>query len=193
MTDAHFELRPSASGGFYVVCFLAIVLIPLTIFDAVKTQDWSMLYVALMLVALCVWQYISDRGYRISIQGQQLSMQFFWWSKAVKMQTSEIAIVRESGSGIPRTIPRIWIVARGTPQRIVEIDPKRFSLDDIRRLMQIIHEARPDLSIPDPWLNQGVSTEQIKHLLVFGTAKQRWLLLVLVLILLIGGVLLWRF
>jgi hypothetical protein len=52
-----------------------------------------------------------------------------------------------------RPFRRIAVYAQhGSSTKFIDVSLKHFAADDIRKLMRVIHEQRPDLVLPKNWV-----------------------------------------
>lgn len=140
---------------------LLVVLIAVTllgIFDELKTRDINWIGAILFVWVLPVPLLYSDTRYRI-----------FWENGAIKQVAAnkDVTIIKpldikrielersdiQTLFAMRRPSRRIAIYANGPDgHKWIDVSLKHFAADDIRRLMQAIHERRPDLSIPKNWV-----------------------------------------
>ena len=68
----------------------------------------------------------------------------------IKQETSDAATF----ISLRRPVRRISIYGKTSEGiKLIDISLKHFRLDDIRKLMKVIHEIRQDLELPEQWLN----------------------------------------
>jgi hypothetical protein len=123
-----------------------------------KTHDSGIFLASLLVWVFTAATLYGDTRYRI-----------FWHNGEIKqissdkfvtvINTSEITSVGQEKSDLQarlslrRPLDRIAIYAgHGADKRQIDVSLRHFVNADIRKLMQLIHERRPDLSLPQNWV-----------------------------------------
>jgi len=112
---------------------------------------------ALLLAFYAAYVFLGLR-YRISLRDNTITQ------RAFGKPNISIAIRDISSVGAQVSDPKTFVQMNRPFRRIViasvrdghtttiDVSMKHFLMADIRRLMQIIHSARPDLNVPNEWL-----------------------------------------
>lgn len=141
--------------GFTVIFSFITILVIVT---ALRTEDWNIVYAMLLgwLVFYLPFVYIGLR-YRIILRDGEIIQKAFR-GKDVVINTTEITHIQRETSDLltllsfRRPLRRIAIYAQN-PQHLqsgkfIDVSLKHFMPADIRKLMQEIHNRRPDLEMP---------------------------------------------
>jgi hypothetical protein len=135
------------------------VLSVLLLLTAIKTWNLSWIAALVMLWSFVIGAHYPDTRYRI-----------FWINGRIKQiaankdvtvidPPSITKIAHETSDlltlfSFRRPSQRIAIyTGQGAEKRHIDVSLRHFATDDIRKLMQVIHGKRPDLTIPKAWLS----------------------------------------
>jgi hypothetical protein len=134
-------------GELVIVGAIMIGMVALSL----KTSSWPPLGVALIGCCLLLVTHYADLRYRV-----------FWRDGTVERITannikttikafdiSHVVLEQSTGIGmlaLRRPVRRITIYGKG--EQHLDVSLRHFALDDIRRLMEVIHKMRPDLALP---------------------------------------------
>ncbi len=183
-TNNSFSLRRTTPSHYLFIIILIILTLAWLPY-MVNTHDWAPLRVLPLGLFLLIPSIYMDKQYRI------------WWSndailrrtagfraKVTKIKVEHIENIAQETSdfrtliSLSRPLRRISIygnTADGLQK--IDISIKHFEFEDIRKIMQLIKEKRPDLSIPQQWLDDTIPISKIKSEINYGTSKKWWQLL----------------
>jgi hypothetical protein len=156
-SSSDFTLRRSIRpylGGLLINTVLTVMLL----FAAIKTWNISWVEALVLLWVFVIAVHYPDTRYRI-----------FWINGRIKQTAANKDVTVIDPSSISRIAyetsdlltffsfrrpsQRIAVYAgHGAEERHIDVSIRHFVTDDIRKLMQIIHDKRPDLIIPKGWL-----------------------------------------
>ena len=155
-----FALRRTVIGSYVLLPAIFVLITAAGIPYIIRTHDLTpvaILAVALILFVLPVI-YMGLR-YRIWWRDGRIVMRAGGFAGTiVTMDVNDIARVQQETSKaqalakMNRPFRRIAIygkTAQGFPY--IDVSLKHFNLDDVRKLMKLIHERRPDLEMPKGW------------------------------------------
>lgn len=137
---------------------LPIIILPWLMFGAITSNDWkSILPIAIFFLFLFLIIAWFQLDYRI------------WWKDSTIFQKAtgggitaikpdEIRQIQQEKSdaqtlfAMRRPARRITIYAETHEgPKVIDVSLKHFNTRDIRKLMKMIHEQRPDLDMPEGW------------------------------------------
>ena len=125
---------------------------------ALNSGYWNLFWTGLMLIGSYLPVIYMGYRYRIVLQeGVIIQKAFNMRDVAIKIQDISLIKVESSSASdvakMNRPFTRIAIYSgTGKARSFIDVSPKHFIADDIRRLMRVIHEQRPDLTVPKHWL-----------------------------------------
>lgn len=147
-------LRRTISPYLGQIIILSLVTVFL-LFESIKLHAWGPLLPAPFIWLLFSVQIYIGLKYKISWTdkavcqeasgGPKVSIQYGWITKV----TSEISKPGEVLAA-SRPFRRIAIYAK-EPQgakSFIDVSLKHFAIDDVRKLMSVVHDRRPDLTLP---------------------------------------------
>jgi hypothetical protein len=123
-----------------------------------RSSDWGAFKSAVFVSGVYSLQIVLGLWYQIGLRNGVIWQRAFG-KRRVFLPLSDISAVRQEASDIKglvrasRPSSRITIHGRteGSERRI-DVSIKHFVAEDIRRLMHLIRESRPDLDLPKRWL-----------------------------------------
>ncbi len=151
----HRTIAPYA--GIPIVIFLITLLwIPYMI----KNNDWSPLASVAIMVALCLLIISMGSSYQIWYSNNTIFRKAAGFQKIItSIKLEDIKNIKEEVSDLNtllklnRPLRRITIYGKTSDgSSSIDVSLKHFKLEDIHKLMKLIHEHRPDISIPKNYL-----------------------------------------
>lgn len=155
--DQTFALRRSVQpyvGLGVIIGGIAIWILVL----AYRQMDKGTAESAVLLLGFyAAWVFLG-MWYRIFLRENTITMRAFG-KRNVSIAIQEISLVGTEVSDaktlmkMNRPMRRIVIASvRNGSTRVIDVSLKHFVMADVRKLMGIIHSARPDLKVPAKWL-----------------------------------------
>ena len=150
-------LRRTVSPYMGQIIILSLITLYL-LFVSIKTHSWGALLPAPVLWLLSSTQLYFGLKYKIIWTDKEVCQEASGGPK-VCIQYSEMTNVRSEISkpgemlAASRPFRRIAIYA-GDPRgagKFIDVSLKHFAADDVRKLMRIVHDRRPDLILPKNW------------------------------------------
>jgi len=156
-TEKDFALKRSIYPySLYVVVCTGIALLGL--FDWAKTRDPGIFEASLLVTAFVAATLYGDTRYRIFWHDGEIE-QISANKYVTTIPVSEITRIGQEKSdlrtrlSLRRPADRIAIYAEGAGEtKHIDVSLRHFVAADIRRLMRVIHERRPELAVPKNWL-----------------------------------------
>ena len=153
-----FALRRSAEPYVALGAILGGIAIWFLV-DAYRKPDRGTVETAaLLLGCYAAYVFIGTR-YRMSLRDSTITQRAFW-KRNVSISIGDISSVGTEVSDLTtlaqmnRPMRRIVIASvRDGGATTIDVSMKHFLMADIRKLMRIIHSARPDLNLPKQWLS----------------------------------------
>jgi hypothetical protein len=139
-------------GAFFLVIMVWAFVV------SYRSGKWSTFESALLIAAVYSLQVAQGLWYQIRIDNGVI------WQRAFGKRRVSIAIHDISSVGQEMSDAKTLVAMNRPFRRItirgstageagsIDVSTKHFVAADIRRLMHIIHESRPDLSLPKQWL-----------------------------------------
>ncbi|MES1191929.1 MAG: hypothetical protein ABUS47_12735 [Steroidobacter sp.] len=122
--------------------------------DSYHSKNWGFFESTLLLIGMYSLQVMMGLWYRIVLKNDVIIQRAFG-KKDVSLQIKNITSVGNEVSGIKtnsvlnRPFRRVTIYGNSCDgNKYIDISLKHFVEEDIRSLIQIIHEKRPDLVVP---------------------------------------------
>lgn len=137
-----------------LIVFLVVISLPYII----RTHDYGMLAGPILVLFFSVIIVYFGTRYRVWWRNGNIVMRsadkiFVIISvediKSIKQETSDLHNVVK----MRRPVRRISIYSNTLDgDKFIDISLKHFNLEDIRKLINLIHERRPDLEMPEGWI-----------------------------------------
>jgi hypothetical protein len=161
MNASPFELKHSMRP-YALVLILLFAIGLLALWVGFAKNDWGAFYVMVAAVVIYLLKiYFYDLHYSIFFKDGSIVMQGANWIPNPKDFTSikvaDITSIKRETSDLRtlaaqrRASQRIAIYDENH-QKFIDVSLKHFTQNDVRKLMQIIHDHRPDLTIPNGWV-----------------------------------------
>lgn len=155
---SRFYLKQTLSPILYLPFFVSLS-IPMSLFIAIKTHSWDtfwkLMLITLFFYMLCYVFARYVRQYKIFWDDDAVGMRTTGGKEDIIISVNKITLIRQEASlERGRVFRRIAIYSQkpsGTGQ-FVDVSLKHFIPEDIKKLMNLIHEKRPDLEMPKGWL-----------------------------------------
>lgn len=163
METTSFKLRHSIQPyrGF-VTIYVALAVLFITI--SATTKDWRdsiaplLVLTAAFATLFAFWMFLNLR-YEVALENDTITMRSSSLisnpTDLTSIRIADIASIKKETSGLHASVKlrrpfrRVAIYAEhGGNIRWIDVSLKHFLRDDIRRLMDAIHDRRPDLSLP---------------------------------------------
>lgn len=140
-----------------IMPIIFLLLFPLLIVVAIKINDWSMVkfmvIFALIVSAFDVWfkikcnVWFKDDKIFLKVVGGYMTMKINKIQKIKEERSFNIIYYNDN-----RPSWRISVYGEASKEPgIIDISLNLFKTEDVRKLMKIIHEYRPDLDMPKGW------------------------------------------
>ena len=158
-SDASFALR-RVFGPYAIWPFVILLLVIVWVPAGLRTHDWSGLEaIGALLPLIVIAIYIMSR-YRVSWENGTIITRSGGFGYGVRsIDIKDIISIKQERSDIHtlmkmvRPASRITIYAKTSEgMTFTDVSLKHFNLVDVRKLMKLIHEHRPDLEMPNGWV-----------------------------------------
>ncbi len=158
-----FSLRRSLQP-YVGLGIIGLILLIFTAWVGISKNDWGAFWSILVLFGIFYTIFvIFGMSYRIFYSDNVVSMKpasfFSNPSLVTKISVAKITSVEQETSNVQtlakmsRPFRRISIYGSTSEgMKKIDVSLKHFNLDDIRKLMKIIHDLRPDLAMPKDWI-----------------------------------------
>lgn len=126
-----------------------------------RSEKWGTLESAALLSGIYLLYVSIGLWYQVGICDGVIWQRSFGRRRVWLRITDINAVGRETSDAktlvaMNRPFDRIAIQGMADDERVtVDVSTKHFVAGDIRRLMRVIHEARPDLAVPRNWLDHA--------------------------------------
>ena len=158
------NLRP------YALIFLAVIPAILLISDLLSGASFGTYIFHIVWVLGCVWLYKYETCQSIVYSDSTITYKYWYFvSRTVDLKVSDIAkVISRQASGLGPAVPSILLIGGEPARAVVDVSPRRLSAEGIRELLKKIHALRPDLPIPEIWLDDSVSIAEINRSTLYG-------------------------
>jgi len=150
----NFSLRRRFGPILGFPIFLCIPLIALT-FGSLKTNNFDWIKIVIpTFILLYGFMLFFQLGYRLIFKDNKI-IQRASNGEITTIEINEIENIKQETSdtqtliSLRRPSNRITIYAK---EKIVDVSLKHFKSEDVRKLMKIIHDHRPEITIPNGWI-----------------------------------------
>jgi len=106
----------------------------------------------LVLILFTIWGWLIFLGlwHNVSYQNGTITGVLFP-SKPISIKISNITDIRQEMQTWRYETRRSIAIYNSRDKQVIRVSLSLFVPSDVRKLMQVIHEARPDLAIPEGW------------------------------------------
>jgi hypothetical protein len=115
-------------------------------FIIVGEQKWF------ILILLAIWGWLIFLGFWHNVSYQNgIVTGVLFPSKPISIKLSNITDIRQEMQTWRYETRRCLAIYDARDKQVIRVSLSLFVRSDVRKLMQIIHDARPDLTIPEGW------------------------------------------
>jgi hypothetical protein len=140
---------------YIILCVLIFVI---TFFAAIVSHDIGPILMAFVVTAFMAAMMYPDTRYRIYWEGNRIRQVSANGDETV-IGTDDIIRVAQERSALEsrlrflRPADRITIYGKSEGnEKYIDVSLRHFTAGDIKKLMHVIHDRHPDLTIPPKWL-----------------------------------------
>lgn len=154
--DRDFSLRHSIAP-YRVLATLFLLLLGWSFVDSYRSRNWGFFQSILLISGCYLLSVLIGLWYGVGLRNGFIWQRAFGGRRVLLPIKDITSIDREMSDvktllAMNRPLDRITIQGNVEGRKvIVDVSTKHFVASDIRRLIQAIHEARPELALPENW------------------------------------------